>query len=74
LNPGKVKQSTSLLPHAFVAHWRMEQAQELMAAHPAMGLTEIALCVGYQSQAAFGAAFKRVTGTTPSQWRRGRLR
>jgi AraC family transcriptional regulator len=66
------KQSTGLPPHAWLAHKRMERAQEMMAAHPQMGLTEIALCVGYQSQAAFGAAFKRVTGATPSQLRRGR--
>jgi AraC-like DNA-binding protein len=49
----------------------MERAQKLISAHPVMGLTEIALSVGYQSQAAFGTAFKRHTGVTPSEWRRG---
>lgn len=66
------KQSTGLPPHAWLTARRMERAQEMIVAHPAMGLSDIALCVGYQSQAAFGAAFKRVTGATPSQWRRGR--
>jgi AraC family transcriptional regulator len=67
------KQTTGLAPYAWLTDRRMERAQELMVAHPKMGLTEIALSVGYQSQAALGAAFKRVTGVTPSQWRRERL-
>ena len=66
------KQSTGLPPHAWLTARRIERAQELMAAHPKMGLTEVALCVGYQSQAAFGVAFRRVTGCTPGQWRRER--
>lgn len=66
------KQSTGLPPHAWLTARRIERAQDLMAAHPKMGLTEVALCVGYQSQAAFGVAFKRATGTSPSQWRRAR--
>lgn len=68
------KQSTGLPPHAWLTARRIEHAQELMAAHPRMGLTEVALCVGYQSQAAFGVAFKRITGLTPGQWRRDRAR
>ncbi len=66
------KQSTGLPPHAWLTARRIERAQQLMAAHPCMGLTEIALCVGYESQAAFGVAFKRATGVTPGQWRRER--
>ena len=68
------KQSTGLPPHAWLTARRIERAQELMAAHPKMGLTEVALCVGYQSQAAFGVAFRRATGSTPGQWRRERAR
>lgn len=66
------KQSTGLPPHAWLTARRIERAQELMTAHPRMGLTEVALGVGYDSQAAFGAAFKRATGATPGQWRRER--
>ncbi len=64
------KQSTGLPPHAWLCARRIERAQELMIAHPAMGLIEVALCVGYESQAAFGVAFKRTTGVTPGRWRR----
>jgi len=63
------KRSTGLPPHAWLTQQRVERAKEMMASHPAMGLTEIALCVGYASQTTFGVAFRRATGFTPSQWR-----
>jgi AraC family transcriptional regulator len=63
------KQSTGLPPHTWLTMRRMQVAQDMMIAHPNISLTEIALCVGYQGQAAFGTAFKRVTGATPSKWR-----
>lgn len=68
------KQSTGATPHAWFTQRRIERAQELIAEVPAMGLTEVALSVGYASQSAFGTAFRRVTGTTPSAWRRERVR
>ena len=64
------KRSIGMTPYAWLAARRMERAQALMLAHPAMGLGEIALAVGYASQTAFGAAFKRVVGATPADWRR----
>ena len=66
------KRSAGVPPHGWLALKRMQAAQDLMLAHPGMGLTEIALSVGYQSQAAFGTAFKRATGLSPNQWRRAR--
>jgi AraC-like DNA-binding protein len=35
-------------------------------------LIEIALDVGYESEAAFSRAFKRVAGLSPGAWRKGR--
>lgn len=67
------KQSTGLPPHAWLTSQRVEQAQRLILAQPALGLTEVALSVGYSTQAAFGVAFKRVTGLTPGQWRAERV-
>jgi AraC family transcriptional regulator len=67
------KHSTGLPPHAWLTQRRIERARELMLAHPAMPLMEVALCIGYASQTAFGAAFKRVVGMTPAEWRRERL-
>ena len=56
-------------PHRWLMERRVRRAQGLMAAR-AMSLTEIALEVGYSGQGSFGAAFRRVTGMTPSEWRR----
>ena len=68
------KHSTGESPHAWFARRRIERAQEIMEGDLTVGLTEVALCVGYASQSAFGTAFRRVTGTTPSAWRRERIR
>jgi len=67
------KLSTGASPHAWLTRRRIERAQELISTDPSIGLTEIALSVGYGSQSAFGTAFRRVTGTTPSAWRRESL-
>jgi AraC family transcriptional regulator len=66
------KQSTGIPPYAWMTARRMDRAQEMMLAQPAMGLTEIALCVGYESHSAFSTAFRQATGATPSQWRKAR--
>lgn len=68
------KQSTGQAPHAWLTTRRIERAQELMLAHPAMPLIDVALAVGYASQTAFGAAFRRVVGAPPAEWRRERAR
>jgi AraC family transcriptional regulator len=62
--------STGLPPHRWLVERRVERAKEMMAAHPRLGLTEVALAVGYAGQSALATAFRRVTGTTPSAWRR----
>jgi AraC family transcriptional regulator len=67
------KESTGASPHTWFSQRRIERAQEIIAETPGMGLTEVALSVGFGSQSAFGTAFRRVTGTTPSAWRRERL-
>jgi AraC family transcriptional regulator len=67
------KQSVGVPPHAWLLKHRVERAQELMLASPEMALTEVALSVGYSGQSAFGTAFRRVTGETPSGWKRERL-
>ncbi len=66
------KQSMGLTPFAWLTQQRIDRAKELIIAHPSMGLLEIALCVGYQSQAAFGTAFQRTVGAAPGKWRRAR--
>jgi AraC family transcriptional regulator len=63
------KRSTGMPPHAWLVQKRIGRAQNLMRARPTLCLAEVAAYVGYNSQSAFGAVFKRATGFTPRQWR-----
>lgn len=42
-------------------------------ADPGLGLAEVAWLLGYQTDTSFHRAFRRWTGTTPTEWRRSRL-
>ena len=55
-------------PIEYVTHWRMQIAAERLRSSRE-SLAEIAAGVGYESEAAFNRAFKRVTGETPGRWR-----
>lgn len=56
-------------PMQYLTQWRMQfAAQELR--HSNKSIMHVALEVGYDSEAAFARAFKRVMGTPPAAWRR----
>ncbi len=55
-------------PHDYVLLRRIERSQLLLGAHKTP-LVEIALSVGFQTQAHFTTVFKRIVGITPGQWR-----
>jgi AraC family transcriptional regulator, alkane utilization regulator len=57
-------------PIEYVTGWRMQLAAERIR-HTGDSLAAIAADIGYESEAAFNRAFKRVTGTTPGRWRAG---
>jgi AraC family transcriptional regulator len=61
--------TTGIRPHDFVLRKRIERAQQLLAA-TSDPLVDIALNVGFQTQAHFTTVFKNVVGSTPYQWRR----
>ncbi|HTJ93582.1 MAG TPA: AraC family transcriptional regulator [Pararobbsia sp.] len=61
--------STGLSPSEFVAQRRIEQAQEHLLC-TSMPVIEIALSLGFQTQAHFSTVFKRLIGEAPSEWRR----
>jgi AraC family transcriptional regulator len=63
------KKSVGLTPTGWQLSRRIERAQELMR-DPETPLLQVALAVGYQSQGAFGNAFRRITGETPAAWRK----
>ena len=55
-------------PIEYVTSWRMQLAAERIRAGQD-SLAAIAADIGYESEAAFNRAFKRVTGVTPGRWR-----
>jgi AraC-like DNA-binding protein len=60
--------ATGIRPHDYLLRRRVERAQELLR-ESANTLVEVALSVGFQTQAHFTTVFKRFTGETPHRWR-----
>jgi AraC-like DNA-binding protein len=60
--------ATGLRPHEFILRRRVRQAEELLR-NSRMAIVEIAITVGFQTQAHFTTVFKRFAGCTPRQWR-----
>jgi AraC-like DNA-binding protein len=56
-------------PMQYLANWRMQLAARLLR-DTQSSVAAIALEVGYDSEAAFARAFKRLVGTPPAAWRR----
>jgi AraC-like DNA-binding protein len=56
-------------PMQYLTQWRMQVAANLLRQSRAP-VASIALDVGYESEAAFSRAFKRLVGTPPASWRR----
>jgi AraC family transcriptional regulator len=63
------KESTGLSPHAWLRQHRLEQAMNMLR-DTDTSIVSVAAALGYASQTAFTAAFRRLTGATPSDWRR----
>jgi len=63
------KHSFGLPPHRYHANRRIERAKQLLA-NRELSVTNIALDVGFSETSTFSAAFHRVTGQTPSRYRR----
>jgi AraC-like DNA-binding protein len=55
-------------PVRYVTAWRMKKASHMLLRDDPIGA--IALAVGYDTDAAFGKAFKRHVGATPGEFRR----
>jgi AraC family transcriptional regulator len=63
------KESTGLAPHAWLRQHRLEQAMNMLRDTDA-SVMSVAAALGYASQTAFAAGFRKLTGETPSEWRR----
>ena len=63
------KQSFGEPPHRYWTARRIERAKTLLA-NPRTAITEIAFDVGFRGSSAFSATFRRITGQTPTDYRR----
>ncbi len=62
------KASTGYAPYEFVLRLKVERAKSLLRDHRNTGAI-IAAAMGYHDESHFSHTFKRLTGTTPSEWR-----
>ena len=67
------KRSMGVSPAAYMIRQRVEVAEELLA-RSSMSIAEVASRLGFQTQAHFCTAFKRVRGIPPSHHRRNSRR
>jgi AraC-like DNA-binding protein len=65
----RFKELLGQAPLEYLTEWRMQKAV-LLLKQPDKKLFEIAKSVGYESDAAFSKAFKRIVGITPGEHRR----
>jgi len=63
------RQSFGMPPQRYQLAQRVERAKALLAKHAA-SVTDVGLAVGYNDASAFCTAFRRLTGLTPSAYRR----
>ena len=60
--------ATGYRPREYLLHRRIERAKTILSSTE-MPLAEVALAVGFCTQAHFSTVFKRIAGETPARWR-----
>jgi len=63
----RFKELLEQTPLEYVTEWRMQKAMQLLEQHDKK-LIDVARLIGYESDAAFSKAFKRVVGTNPGEY------
>lgn len=63
------KHSFAMPPHRYLVAARIQHAKRLLAEHE-LSVTGVAAAVGFRELSSFSNAFRRLTGVTPSQYRR----
>ena len=56
-------------PIQYLTQWRMQMAARRLT-DPGVSIASVAYEVGYESEAAFSRAFKKLVGRSPGQWRK----
>jgi AraC-like DNA-binding protein len=67
----RFRQLVGVTPMHYLTNWRMQTAKRLFA-DPRSSTAAVATDLGYQSDASFSKAFKKVTGVGPGAYRRVR--
>lgn len=65
----RFRETVGATPMEYLAHWRMLLAADRLK-NSSDGLSAIAQSLGYESESAFGKAFRRVMGCSPRQYTR----
>lgn len=56
-------------PIQYLTQWRMQMAARRLT-DPGVSIASVAYEVGYELEAAFSRAFKKLVGRSPGQWRK----
>lgn len=62
------REAVGYAPYEYFTIRRMERAKQLLCMH--LPVTEVALQLGYSNPSKFSAAFRKINGFTPSEWKR----
>jgi AraC-like DNA-binding protein len=65
------KRSTGFSPHRYILHRRVLRARELLR-NTRLSVLDVSLDLGFQHQNNFARAFRRITGVTPTDFRRSK--
>jgi AraC family transcriptional regulator len=63
------KQSFGVPPHRYQSNLRVERAKAMLT-NPARSVTEIGRALGFSETSSFSTAFRHMTGTAPTEYRR----
>ena len=62
--------TTGISPHRFIMNERITAARQILQRNPIADLAEVASALGFSSHAHFSSVFRKLTGCTPSAFRR----
>lgn len=66
------RKSTGFSPHRYILRRRVLRARELLR-NTSLSVLDVSLDLGFQHQNNFARAFRRITGMTPTYFRRSKL-
>jgi AraC-like DNA-binding protein len=71
---GRFLKTVGTTPLEHLTQWRMMRAASMMREDRSVALAAVADAVGYNSESAFGKAFRRIVGVAPGRYRKLRER